>query len=207
MCCRYYMDPETPEFAELADAANRTKLRDMFFIHSSLSFKSNGEISPGMLVPVIASSKRGERACFPMAWGYHIERNPLLVNARSETAAQKPTFQPGWNSHRCVIPASYYYEWEHYMQPNGKKETGQKYLIQPKDEQFTWLCGIYRAEDCALPHFVILTRPASEEIAFIHDRMPMMIREQDVDNWINPNVNADEIAARALTDMYFEKAV
>ncbi len=206
MCCRIYIERENVELAAMADAANRTKLRDSFFMRTSLSFRSAGEITPGTLVPVIARSRNGRRGYFPMVWGYHVDRNPILINARSETAAEKPTFQPGWQAHRCVIPASYYYEWEHFIRPNGKKETGQKYLIQPRNERITWLCGIYRMED-GLPHFVILTRSPSDEIAFIHDRMPLIIREQDIDRWINPDVIPEEIASRAVTDLYFEKVV
>ena len=58
-----------------------------------------------------------------------------------------------------------------------------------------------------LPHFVILTRSPSDEVAFIHDRMPLIIREQDIDRWINPDVIPEEIASRAVTDLYFEKVV
>ena len=90
--------------------------------------------------------------------------------------------------------------------PNGKKETGAKYLIQPKGDHVTWLCGLYRFED-GLPHFVVLTRPPSEEISFIHDRMPLMLREKDVDEWISPDAKPDEIAYRAVTDLHYEKAV
>ena len=70
----------------------------------------------------------------------------------------------------------------------------------------TWLCGLYRIEDC-LPHFVILTREPSEEIRFIHDRMPLIMPEQLIDQWIRPDIKPEELIGSALTEMVFEKAV
>lgn len=207
MCCRFYIEKDNAALSGIAESANRTILRDKFFVLSSLRFQSGGEIVPGQLVPVIARNKLGYRSCFPMGWGYHMDRAPLLVNARSETAADKHMFQASWNAHRCVVPASYYYEWEHFIRPNGKKETGQKYLIQPKNDRFTWMCGIYRTEEHGLPHFVILTRPASQDISFIHDRMPLMIREEDIDAWINPSEKPEAIVCRSVTELHYEKSV
>lgn len=205
MCCRYYIEPANPELLSIAEAAEHTKLMERFRRAAAQGMQSRGEITPSMIVPVIAWSKSGGRAYFPMKWGYHVERKNLLANARLETAAVKPVFQESWKSHRCIIPASYYFEWEHFLRPNGKKETGEKYLLQPKGAQITWLCGLYRLEN-GLPHFVILTRPPGEGISYIHDRMPLLLEEKDVESWINPACSPDEIAYRAVTDLYFQKA-
>ena len=190
---------------QYADIAARSRIREQFLRNVAKPLQYRGEIRPADIVPVIATSKRGNKACFPMQWGFNMERRSLLPNARLETAGVKPLFQGAWKAHRCVIPASWYYEWEHFLRPNGKKETGDKYLIQPKGDRITWLCGLYRFED-GLPHFVVLTRPPSEEVSFIHDRMPLMLREKDVDEWISPDAKPDEIAYRAVTDLHFEKA-
>lgn len=52
-----------------------------------------------------------------------------VFNARVESAKNKPTFKDAWKSHRCIIPASYYFEWEHFKSPDGKTKIGDKYAI------------------------------------------------------------------------------
>ena len=70
----------------------------------------------------------------------------------------------------------------------------------------TWLAGLYRIEN-GLPVFVVLTREPAEELRFIHDRMPLILPEQLVDEWIRPGAKPEELVKEALTDMIFEKAV
>ena len=126
------------------------------------------------------------------------------MNARTETAPVKPTFKEAWASHRCIIPASWYYEWEHLTGNDGRKRTGAKYLIQPKGSDMTWLCGLYRIEN-GLPVFVVLTREPGDDIRFIHDRMPLIMPGDYVNDWIKPDVKPEELLDAALTNMVYEK--
>ncbi len=204
MCCRYYMEL-SPELRPIVEAAQRSKLYQNNIEKLPKPLTTEGEVFPDALVPVLASSKTGQKAVFPMLWGYHfpgIART--FANARIETAAEKPSFKDGWAAHRCVIPASWYYEWEHTLTPAGKPKTGDKYAIMPKDGALTWLCGLYRLED-GYPHFVILTREPGESVAFIHDRMPFILPETEIDAWIDPNRNPHMLLNAALTDMVCEK--
>ena len=68
----------------------------------------------------------------------------------------------------------------------------------------TWLCGLYRIED-GLPVLVILTREPGEETRFIHDRMPLIMPGDCVDEWIRPDVKPEDMVERALTEMIYEK--
>lgn len=138
-----------------------------------------------------------------MKWGF--TGRTLLMNARTETAPTKPTFKDSWASHRCIVPASWYFEWEHIIGNDGKQRTGDKYLIQPKDSTMTWLCGLYRIEE-GMPVFVVLTREPSEEIRFIHDRMPLIMPGDYVNEWIKPDTKPEELIDVAMTEMVFEKA-
>ena len=170
--------------------------------NQTTGIKTYGEVYPADVVPVIGPNRRGTRAVFPMKWGY--AGKTLLMNARVETAAVKPTFREDWQKHRCIVPASWYFEWEHYIDNNGKKHTGDKYIIRPKDSAITWLCGLYRME-AGLPVFVILTREPGEEIRFIHDRMPLILPGELVNDWIRPDVKPEELIPYAQTEMVFEK--
>ena len=202
MCCRYYMEL-SPELRPIVEEMNRSPLARKFLERTAVL--SSGEIRPTNVAPVIASNRSGERAVFPMKWGFTVPGRPLLINARVETAAEKPMFREAWQAHRCIVPASWYFEWEHLVRNDGKKETGDKYLIQPKDSAAAWMCGLYRIEE-GLPAFVILTREADESVRFIHDRMPLMLPEEKVGEWIRPDVNADMLLAFAQRDMVSEKA-
>ena len=201
MCCRYWTD-ESPELRPIVEEMNRSPLMRKW--QDKAKVKSYGEIFPTDVVPVIAPNRSGLRTVYPMKWGY--SGKSLLMNARSETAAEKLTFREDWVRHRCIVPASWYFEWEHYPGSDGKKHTGDKYMIHPKDSAVTWLCGLYRIEN-GLPVFVILTREPGEALRFLHDRMPLIMPEELVTEWIRPDRKPEELLPGALTDMDFEKAV
>ena len=150
MCCRYYLE-ESPELRPIVEAMNRSPLVARFQEKGAPLFR--GEIRPTDTAPVIATSRSGARAVFPMRWGF--SGKSLLINAKTETAAAKPTFREAWTSHRCIVPASWYFEWEHLTAEDGKKRTGSKFMLHAKDAPVTWMCGLYRMEE-GLPCFVIL---------------------------------------------------
>ena len=204
MCCRYYTEL-SPALRPIVEAARGSRLYRDNIARIAKPLTAEGEVFPDALVPVLATNRAGEKAAFPMIWGYNIPGiGRPIANARAETAAEKPSFREGWATHRCVIPACWYYEWEHSLSPSGKSRVGAKYAISPKGSDVTWLCGIYRMEE-NFPHFVILTREPGESISFIHDRMPLILPEEAVDRWIDPNVNPHVLLSSALTDMVFEK--
>ena len=204
MCCRYYMEM-SPELRPIVEAAGHSKLYLDNVEKIARPLITEGEVFPDSLVPVIAFNKAGKKTVFPMLWGYHVNGiNRVIANARVETALEKPTFRDSWAMHRCIIPASWYYEWEHIPSANGKSKTGDKYAIMPKDYTLTLLCGLYRLED-SYPHFVILTREPGETISSIHDRMPLILSKADAENWIDPKVNPHIMLSFALTDMVAER--
>ncbi len=200
MCCRYYIE-ETTEMQAIVSNMMRSSLVRKW--NELFPVKTYGEMSPTDIVPVIASNRSRQRAVFPMKWGF--TGKTLLMNARVETVAVKPTFRDAWKSHRCIVPASYYFEWEHLIGNNGKTKTGDKYAIQPQGSSMTWLCGLYRFEK-DMPFFVILTREPREQIRFIHDRMPLILPEHLVNAWIDPDADPDELVKETVTDVVAEKA-
>ena len=203
MCTRFYVEPDNEEIREIIAEVQRSQLSDKF-IKAGSAILTSGEIRPTHVVPVIAPGRSGRRAAFPMKWGFSIPGRSLLVNARSETAGQKPTFKEAWEKHRCIISASWYYEWEHLIGNSGQKKTGDKYMIQPRGSAMTWLAGLYRIED-GLPVFTVLTKNPTEELKHIHDRMPVIFPKELIDEWIRPDTKPEDLMKYALSDMLFEK--
>ena len=200
MCGRYYLG-ESEETSFWIDKTMQSSLVKAW--QKWTGVKTSGEIRPMDVAPVIASNRAGKTSAFPMRWGF--SGKSLMINARVETAAEKPTYRDAWKTHRCIIPASHYFEWEHLISNDGKKKTGAKYTLQPTGSTVTWLCGLYRFED-NLPAFVILTRDAAEGIRFIHDRMPVIMPKDLVNEWIRPDADPGELVKEALTDIYAERA-
>ena len=203
MCCRYWLE-ESNELKPIVDRMMKSPLVSKWHKSYAAPIKMSGEIKPADLAPVIAMNMGGKKSVFPMKWGF--TEKSLLMNARAETAAIKPAFKEAWARHRCIIPASYYFEWEHLISNDGKKHTGDKYLIQPKDSRVTWLCGLYRFEN-DMPVFTILTREADEGIRFIHDRMPLIMPDHLVDEWIKPVADPKLLIKESVTEMIAEKTV
>lgn len=157
-----------------------------------------GEICPGDIAAVIASNRVLDPQAFGMKWGYKLPDGKILFNTRSETAAQKAVFADGMRQRRCLVPADCYYEWQKTGQ--GK----QKYEIAPRATNGFFLAGIYRIEQ-GMPVFSILTREPAESIAFIHNRMPVILPYEVMKDWLNPKYNGTEILWHAMGDMNYQK--
>ncbi len=200
MCTRFYIERSSDDYKE------HTALIDRFYGIYSKGITTQGEVRPTDVVPVIAPDKNGVRSTFPMKWGFTLpkSRQPL-VNARVETASTKPTFKDSWERRRCIIPAAWYYEWQHFKTVDGKTKTGDKYLIQPNNSDMTCLCGLYRIEK-DIPVFTVLTTEPTEELSSIHDRMPLILPENLINDWIDPKSEPDIIIQYAIKDVIIEKA-
>ena len=191
MCGRFFIseDDKAEEMQRIIDMLNRKALEGS-------ALKTSGEIFPTDTVPVIANNKNLKPMPFAMEWGYMASDGRRLINARSETASKKPTFRDSVLRRRCIIPASHYFEWEHH----GKRKT--KYAIRPVSNDPMYMAGIYRREGDRFV-FTILTREPAENIAFIHDRMPVILPYAAKDDWLNPKYKADDIIKTAVTDVMY----
>ena len=203
---RYFIGSGLREFAEYVELAGNSPLTELFKSNCSRTLITSGEVRPTDVVPVIAPDQKGNRSVYPMKWGFTLPNsNKPLPNARVETAAIKPTFAESWARRRCVIPSSYYFEWEHYKTDDGKTKTGDKFMIHPAGSNITWLCGLYRFEH-DLPVFTVLTKTPSQEVSKIHDRMPFILPEDKINEWISPSSKPESLLPYALTDMVLEKS-
>ena len=194
--------PLDDEILEMIREINRTKLAEMFREKRIPPITEAGEITPSSVVPAVALNRKGERSIFPMKWGFAQDyAKKLLINARVETAAEKPVFRDAWSQRRCVIPASFYIEWDH----DEKKRPGKKYAIRPEQNGVIWLAGLYRMEG-QIPAFVIVTRAADETVSWMHDRMPLILQADDAEMWIRHDNDPGMIAGKRLRKMKWEYA-
>ena len=158
-----------------------------------------GVVNPGDVAAVIASNRRLEPQVFGMKWGYGLSNGKLVFNARSESAAEKALFADGMKQRRCLIPADSYFEWEHL------EKRKQKYEIAPNGSAGFCLAGIYRIEQ-GRAVFSILTREPAQSIAFIHDRMPVILPTAVAEDWLNPRYNGSDILKSAVLNMRYQQS-
>lgn len=208
MCTRFYV--ESAPFQSLIIRAQRLSLANDIMVKLGKPLTMSGEIRPADAAAVLAPNKDGNMAVFPMLWGFHHKAaDSPIVNCRLETADIKEMWKDSWFRRRCVIPASWYFEWEHLKSPNGKRQkVGQKYMIQPKGANTVLLAGLYRIEKrggIQVPVFSIITRDAADAVRSIHDRMPLMLSKEDAASWIRPDGDPGEVAEKGLTEMVVEK--
>lgn len=165
MCGRYYIEIDNEELHSIIAAVeNKTAIK-------------TGEIRPTNIVPVL--SPTGDMTT--MRWGFprHYGKSKQHINARSETATKLDTFCRPMIEGRCLIPASWYFEWE----DQGSKKV--KYSLFSPDKSPVWMAGLSQINfETGESNFVILTRPAWEDILFIHNRMPVILPKEAHDEWL-----------------------
>ena len=147
-------------------------------------------IAPSQEVLVIPN--RTERLLRPARWGLvpHWAKDASighrLINARAETLAQRPAFRAALERQRCVVPADGFYEWRR------RGRARQPFHLRGRDGATLALAGlwdVWQAPDGGrLASCTIVTVPANEVVAAIHDRMPAILSPAGVDAWLDPAV-------------------
>ena len=104
----------------------------------------------------------------------------LLINAQAETVSEKPTFRKAFADHRCVVPCSGWYEWS--SNEDNKK---QKYLFSLESEKPAYMAGIwYPSFEDKPPQLVTLTASSDDTCKQYHHRMPLLISEEAIEDWL-----------------------
>ncbi len=192
MCGRYYVDPEQDEEIERIIEHIKNKYRDT----DTLARMKTGEVFPTDVAPVVTN-----RSSALMQWGFsRYDGKGRVINARLESVQEKPMFKSLFIKYRCLLPASCYFEWEKRGTEKRKYAIGLNGPI--------YLAGLFRYEkDADIPLFVVLTKPAEQEIAFIHDRMPVIVPYEKRREWLAGNLGAqDLLSAPAMRPAFREAA-
>lgn len=186
MCGRYFIDDSLEGFEPLIEALNRGKPGGT----PAVQIKT-GEIRPTDVAPAIANSRARRQRPFLMRWGFGGRDSHVVINARSETALSRPMFRDAMLERRCLVPASYYFEW----QAQGKRRI--RHAMTP-DGPVMYMAGLYRLEPGEpLAAFTILTQKADERIAHVHDRMPVLLPAQWAEEWLSQTADPAALLDRA----------
>ena len=190
MCGRYWIgDEDREELREQMARLNRSVPPEA---------KAQGDIFPGDRPPVLARARSGGMGCFAMKWGFALPGRRDVINARSETAGSTALFRDSFRERRCVLPGGYYFEWER----RGKEKV--RHAIWPAGANGILLAGLYRLSPDGA-QCVVLTRASADGIAFIHDRMPVLLPKEAVRDWLDPGLDAAGILKEALQEMRHEE--
>lgn len=186
-------------------AGNKAAIRDAFSVDETFKdeLKPSWNVARMQGIPFVSEQLReGELAprleiarwgLVPV-WSKDPKAGARMINARSETVTEKPSFRTAAAKRRSIVPANGYYEWQ-------KNEDGTKtphYLHCEDEDQLLGFAGLYEfwpdptkaedAEDKWLVTATILTRAAHDALGHIHDRTPVIIPKDLQDPWLNPTM-------------------
>jgi putative SOS response-associated peptidase YedK len=124
------------------------------------------------------------------SWAKDVKIGNSLINARAETVATKPAFRAAFKARRCLIPATGFYEWK----KTGKAK--QPFHIEMKDGQpfaFAGLWEFWKGDGEPIESCTIITGEPNEVARGIHDRMPVILPEEEYDRWLDLKAPADAL--------------
>ena len=151
-------------------------------VQASLGRKiKTGEICPTDEAPVLRITADGIKPKL-LRWGFPSKDKPV-INARVESVIEKPLFRGSIAQRRCVIPSSGFFEWD---------PRKQKYLFQLFGDDTLYMAGIYQEQQEA-EHYCILTTVANNSMLPVHDRMPLVLKREQIDPWLWDDTEARNI--------------
>ena len=181
MCGRFNSIASGKDFASVYDAQ---------FLTDELL--PNFNVAPTTLVYVL-HRQDGERVLDAMSWGLvpswskDKTRAASMINARSETLIEKPSFRNLVSEHRCVLPIQGFYEWQN-LPSDTKKPKKQAHYISRVDERPMTLAGLWtiwkQPDSSLLRTCTIITTEANEKLSPIHHRMPVILERDSVEIWL-----------------------
>lgn len=191
MCGRFTSYHSSSEIARAFDLTNVPELKPRY------------NIAPTQQVAgILRSDPESKREFKWLRWGLipHWAKDKSignkLINARAETVAQKPSFRSAFRHSRCLIIASGFYEWQ--RQEKGK----QPFLIQQTDNLPFVFAGLWSTwqspEDETINTCTIITTEANEIMQPIHQRMPVILKSDDYEKWLDPTIQQPELLQSLL---------
>ncbi len=179
MCGRFYVDEGTAREIEGVIRGIDLQLEKM----------RTGDIFPSQLAGILTCHSRQhslpaespaarEAAAFAleeMHWGFpQYQKKGLLINARAETALERKSFCDSVLHRRCIIPAKHFYEWDDHK---------NKVTFFREDSSILYMAGFYNMFQNE-KRFIILTTQANDSVIPVHNRMPLVLEDKELEDWI-----------------------
>jgi putative SOS response-associated peptidase YedK len=181
--------------ARITLTTTSTEIADLFGLAYDLSQPPRFNVAPSQPVPALRNDGRGGRELVAMRWGLIPHWNtdpkhPGFVNARAETAHEKPAFRDPFRWRRCLVPADGFYEWrtvgKKHKQPYFFRKAGGGPLV------YAAVWDRWVGPDGPVDGVAILTTPANELVRPFHDRMPAVVAEGHFGLWLDPKEHRPE---------------
>ncbi len=170
-------------------------IAEQFSLFDLPSLPPRYNIAPTQTVAVVRQVGEpggAARELVNLRWGLipHWAKDPAIgnkmINARSESVAEKPAYRTALRRRRCLVAADGFYEW----QPGGRRK--QPYFIHMKDDKPFGFAGLWETwegpENSYIESCTIITTDANALMAPIHDRMPVIVEPTDYDLWLDTSI-------------------
>ena len=167
------------------------ELHDLYDLTNSpgLDLRPSWNIAPTQEAGVIVAEEQGpvyrtmRWGLVPM-WAKDLSIGTRAINARMETAAEKPVFRGAWKSRRCLVPASGFYEWREAALPGRARPAKMPYYIARGDGQPLTFAGLWERWQDGMLSFTILTTEAFGTLRDLHSRMPVILAPRSFEPWL-----------------------
>ncbi len=154
------------------------------------------------ILTITPAEEVGRLRVVPMRWGLipswseDMSIGARMINARSETVHEKPSFKKSFAARRCIIPTDGYYEW--LREGNSKRP----FWIHRPDEGVIAMAGLWEANRRIQPEepllsATIITTSANKVTSAVHDRMPVVLLGNELKRWLDPNLE-DVVLLRTM---------
>lgn len=198
MCGRY---------ATTLTAASLNQEFEVDLANSFAEIEPDYNVAPTKMAPIVVDRVReGQnpyRELMQARWGLipSWAKDPSIgsrmINARTETVAEKPAFKKAFGKRRALIPADGYFEWYAGEKTPDNRTGKQPFFITPKDRSIMAMAGLYefwkdQSTDEWVISYTILTTTAEDSLGHLHDRMPLIVERDSYEHWLDPHPHPTE---------------